>query len=1262
MFGALVWGGEPVPCTFSCSFDGTISPEHATGAAMAMVREEAFAAGHAGQALVVDTPSQAVAFLAARNLPKDHGSCEFWIQPRWEPGDRARQGFVCDEGGRAKVGINTIWIWKIENSLRFDVRDPKDRYITTNVADWEQGSWHHVVANWDCDKGTSLYVDGELKGERESTWIPRTGMRFLVGRRQRNSEAAQARIDELRVYARPLSAEEVKLALVGKLPTKPVPKSTDKPVVPPVRREPKLLFHLPFDGSCAAAHAGGSATPVLAENVAYTPGVKGQAAVFVPGTQLKFARPGNIRKEAGTISFWYKPLWTPAKLSDAMDREVWRCCFVEAPRPAERKGSNMIWLWFWGDRLRFDVSNLRDTYVVRSIGGWAANRWHHVAATWNNRKGSQIYLDGEPLGVSRDGHSATLPTSWTVFDTFPFFYVGSGEKNQSADGWIDDFRIYDADLTREELRAEFADVYRLTAEFAKPGPPYVRVGVPTVIDWQIRSRVPKAYRGEISWRLLGSDGAVLGQAAGLRTDLGAGAQVAPMRAEFVPKKPGRHVIEVSWSVGGDPRSAVLQFYAISPEPAEPRPKVLDTELLEAIDLTRPLPPERIAQAGEAQVVESALGRYLEMGATQRSRYAIKLTLPEADAAYVVEVDYPDDKPRTMEILAQTTAGGGREYELQTGVYCGDEYPLSNRVLTHRCVLWAKSKEMALVFMTAEEGRPAAVCGMRIFRLNGRLPNNLALPAAPVKGTRRHVGIYYEDPALCYGFGGHDTMPHFEKTISRLMDYMEYSGQDLFMYPGVWYHGPLYPSRSQGVAMSRTHPDSFMDYVLRRFSDRGLSFIPTLNVHDLSTLTRHKCTEELLASNTMPASPLMIFADGMPNMGGWHGTPPNYNPLHPEVRQAFLTMIDEMLELYGDYPSFKGICFHLPRHVMLWFGHADAGYNDYCIDAFTKDTGIAIPVEGVDVSRVRKRYKWLKTNAWDEWIGWRCRAIHDLYLEIAGKITAKRSDLKLIVNIYRPSIRDCLEDADYMAPGYVSRTVREAGLAPALYRDDQAIVIQQTIYPADYRWSRARNRGDQRERQRQRHFRAESFTALTAAGTGWVNMHDRYWEDAVGRGKGKIESPWLKEMGWRVSTLNPTPPQFLQHYLAPLRYADVQTFTKGGFLIGTHGVESQLADFARAFRALPAVMFADLATGASGDVVVRYHHGTDGLYFYAANTGGEAAAATLRVKGGLTALVDLRTGGRINVRNTGSLTIKLPPYTLKSYRAEGNGLGLVRENQ
>ena len=44
--------------------------------------------------------------------------------------------------------------------------------------------------------------------------------------------------------------------------------------------------------------------------------------------------------------------------------------------------------------------------------------------------------------------------------------------------------------------------------------------------------------------------------------------------------------------------------------------------------------------------------YYEAGPQKNDRFAVKVTLPEAGVPYLVEWDYPDDKLRTMEMVAQ----------------------------------------------------------------------------------------------------------------------------------------------------------------------------------------------------------------------------------------------------------------------------------------------------------------------------------------------------------------------------------------------------------------------------------------------------------------------------------------------------------------------------------------------------------------------------------------------------------------------------------
>ena len=162
---------------------------------------------------------------------------------------------------------------------------------------------------------------------------------------------------------------------------------------------------------------------------------------------------------------------------------------------------------------------------------------------------------------------------------------------------------------------------------------------------------------------------------------------------------------------------------------------------------------------------------------------------------------------------------------------------------------------------------------------------------------------------------------------------------------------------------------------------------------------------------------------------------------------------------------------------------------------------------------------------------------------------------------------------------------------------------------------------------------------------WHRRRDGWW--------GKIDplkADWLKETSWRVSTLNPNPRYFLEHYILPLRYGDVLGYTKGGFLIGTAGVEEQLAGFSRAFRALPAARFSDI-TGSTQTTKARMLKTPEGTWFYAVNTGREAVSVSFafdRSPGSITDLAGAGTAAADGPR----YTVQLGSYELRSFRISG----------
>ena len=205
---------------------------------------------------------------------------------------------------------------------------------------------------------------------------------------------------------------------------------------------------------------------------------------------------------------------------------------------------------------------------------------------------------------------------------------------------------------------------------------------------------------------------------------------------------------------------------------------------------------------------------------------------------------------------------------------------------------------------------------------------------------------------------------------------------------------------------------------------------------------------------------------------------------------------------------------------------------------------------------------------------------------------------------------------------------------------------QTAVPADYRWSEGwcYSSGDKariaavREKQRRLDSEEGFWSLLHGAAFPCANQHDRYWETAIGSGSASLSGDWMKECRWRVSTLDPAGDNALRHFLLPFRYDDVLCLSKGGFLVGTIGLEPRLAPFARAFRALPAVPMKEFFR--EGAVVARKAEADGRTYGYVVNT--DAASATVDVAGLPAGATDLVSGRPLSSR------LALGPYEMVSF--------------
>lgn len=1010
-----------------------------------------------------------------------------------------------------------------------------------------------------------------------------------------------------------------------------------KAVPPPERPmvKPQLLFYTTFDGSCDAVRSAGNAKPLKAEHVEFVPGRKGQAAKFTreARSMLQYELDKNIDPERGLISFWYKPLWSPEQDT----KETWRT-ILSFPRPGgnDRISSGALSLWIWGDRFRVDRADDLDSY--KTIPGlYRDANWKHYAIAWDEM-GTRIYVDGKSLGSISDSHSPlkdVLSQSELDFSSrmnFTSFFVGCQNTSEQADGLIDDLAVFSAPLSDRQVstlaKAFQPFDFSLTHYYFPSGKPFKLIA-------RIARRIKDCL---LSWKIIGPDNATIKES----TEPDAREAIT---MELPALTPGSYVVRLSST--NDTQSLEKSFQVMDRlNPEISTAAQLNLKLVDTVVLDRIPGSDRFDSVGETVVGNLNGVKYLETAMAKGSRFVVRFQLPDNDPLYCFELDIPDDKLRTADIIAQSADFKGSEYELQVGYCAGDEYANQNRIITQRYLYWASSPDVALVFMTARPNAPAAAAQIRLYKVLGGLPEAKVSLPKPVDGWNREVGIYFEDPAIGYDFAvKNSSLPELETLINRTASYMKYSGQSLLAYPGVWYQGIIGERYNP-----RNHAGNFIDAWLTKFDIEGLGYMATINQNNLeipdNMITRHK-----LSDGSLHSTCVSIWNTGKPNPGGWHDTPPNFNILHPDAQKATLAALDEILRTGAEHPSFKGITLHLTRHCMHWLGDINAGYNDYMIEEFTKDTGIKVPVDRANPLRGKLYAEWLLANAKDEWIAWRCGKVTQWFKILAARIASARPDLRLCINSFvpvSPVHPDFVSD-----PDYVNNRNREAGLDATLFTDVPNIIICQSIVPADYRWrSEKLDNPDVNARMRSIDTLPLYYNALNKADKPWLNMHDRYWESAIGAADKSVKSnrfsaPWIKENAWRVTTLNPLSCHAMRHYILPLRYNDLLGITKGGFLVGTYGMEEYLTPFSRAFRALPARRFADVA-GSTATIKIRSLEYEEKTWFYVVNTADTEATFGLTLDNAK--VTDLITGKNPVELNSKKLALNLQPYQFRSFSA------------
>ena len=1024
--------------------------------------------------------------------------------------------------------------------------------------------------------------------------------------------------------------------------------------------ERNLTMCLPFDGTAEAEVAGGAKAPVASGGLEFGPGRFGQAVRLTEKAKsvLAYAAKGNLDWKRGTMSFWLK--------RDALGGSRPRA--ILALEKAEKPGwGRFSFAFSKGDKGLNDRDALNSTPLNPALGAWAVETgvWQHWVVTWGVRdRGMLVYCGGDGTRefqryIAEEESCRIMPkkverrASFAPEATAPErFFLGCGEGKDvlPVEGWLDEVRIYDRQFSSEEVKGLFERDRRAVIVSA---PHFGLADEERTLKVALEPRTADLAGAEVE--LVDAEGKVIASAPCAKN-----ARAVTLKAKLPMGKYLYRLVK-----GGEllARDTYTVLRANNPYelPATDRPgEPLNLRFVKAIkpDLAT-LTTNEFRALGKCRMGTLDGQTYLEGGKNDKDRFALRFSLPTDKPLYLIDIIYPDDRFRTMDYLIQATNdksgryGTGGEHSFAQGVSTGGEFPNTMKMQHHRCLYWSgKSEDLTFIAMSWQPGAPAAVSEIRIYEVV-----DAALPVAKVDVCAanddpmgRQFGQFWEDPNLSGAFRVRMSTPEsFSEQIDRYAALMRYCGQNVLSYPGAWYRGTITAAND---ARQNSHVDHFLEGYYAKFEKEGLYVMPNVEFIHVFNPPDIEPTPEAISNGSLHAYHYPIQSSGLPAQVFNHGLPPVSNFFHPETQREIEDMIRALVRDGAPYRSFKGVSLQLYRDGAGWWGDITSGYNDYCIEAFERDTGIRVPVDRADPLRGKAYYEWLMANRRKEWVDWRCDKFTEFYARMAKILSDARPDLRLWF-IAAPKFDGVfrLEDnPDYFSEDFASRSLKDAGLdGEKVAKAIPNAIVGVTVHPQRHRkrwyWM---NTDEKRERYiglpaGEGYYREMQKSAFPHVTCRDEFMEYNVWPNPKKPNKKSLSGDWLTELGWRCSTVNGSGVNAMRYFLVPLRHGDVLGFTRGSFLFCDYGYEPLEARFAQAFRALPDVKMADhsYTTDAPDFVRVRTAEKGGRRWYYAVNTEAKPAKVSFVVGG---VVRDLVSGEAFD----GTVEFSLAPYELRSF--------------
>jgi hypothetical protein len=334
--------------------------------------------------------------------------------------------------------------------------------------------WTHIAGVYDRNKKViQLYLNGKLVKEGPAD-IPPIDLKtsgFYIGSGKTGDGLFKGWLDELAIYKKPFSADEIAALYAKGVPDAGCGKVAEPPRLGAGQKEladaltlNDVWMYADFNKTLAPTYKTGGAGEVetrqhfAAGGPVFSPGKFGEALLIrsrdgstnssdpaAVADTLEYGM--NFPEGQFTVAFWFKP--DSAKWKVAQSRKRWEWNFFST-----RFGSAA--LAFKGGRFEAaaGAATARDNTIYSGNTTWGDDQWTHIVLSSSATGKTTLYVDGNPVASKDLPFNREFP---------PVLSLGKGwnqnnQKNdngQRLDGWLDDFLVLRTALSDAAVKQLF---------------------------------------------------------------------------------------------------------------------------------------------------------------------------------------------------------------------------------------------------------------------------------------------------------------------------------------------------------------------------------------------------------------------------------------------------------------------------------------------------------------------------------------------------------------------------------------------------------------------------------------------------------------------------------------------------------------------------------------------------------------------------------------------------------------------------------------